>query len=209
MPLITPKPVVAKFIRALHSYSAMLVLLLLLFFSFTGITLNHHDVIYSDAGKSQIVTQVTLPEYLQYDTLPDTLSEQTDMAERFRSWLGSEYAIKAAIFTFQAEVEDRLLELNFKRPAGYGTVIIDFNTQTADIDTEFGGYLALLNDLHKGRNVGASWRFVIDFTAVSCIVFALTGFYLSLKQPSRRSAGNSLAMIGVFLSLFAYVVSLH
>ena len=101
------------------------------------------------------------------------------------------------------------LVLDFKRPAGYASVVVDFAANTAELELEFNGYLALLNDLHKGRNAGLSWLLLIDLTAVACIIFALTGFYLMLKQASRRSVGNILAMLGIFISMFAYILSLH
>ena len=59
------------------------------------------------------------------------------------------------------------------------------------------------------RNAGISWIVLIDITALACIIFSLTGFWLILKLPSRRSLGNSLAILGIFISLFAYILSLH
>lgn len=202
-------PALAKLMRAVHSYSSMLVLVLLLFFAVTGITLNHPDWLYSKAGQQSRQVDVALPQHLRFTTLPDSAAEQADVAIQFRDWLSSEQQLKASVFSYAFEPEERLLELDFKRPAGYATVLVDFQSGTAAIDTEFAGYLALLNDLHKGRNAGSSWILLIDLTAIACIVFALTGFYLLLKQPSRRSLGNSLAMLGIFISLFAYILSLH
>lgn len=202
-------PVLAKFMRLLHSYSSMLVLVLLLFFAITGITLNHPDLLYSTAGKSSRQQVLTLPETLQYSDLPQSDSEQAAVASQFRDWLSREHQVKASVFSYQFDTDDSLLELDFKRPAGYASVVVDFAANTAELELEFNGYLALLNDLHKGRNAGLSWLLLIDLTAVACIIFALTGFYLMLKQATRRSVGNSLAMLGIFISLFAYILSLH
>lgn len=199
----------AKLMRSLHSYSSMLVLVLLLFFAITGITLNHPDMLHSDAGRLQAQQVVPLPTALRYKSLPGAAAEQAQIAEKFRYWLADAYQLKAAVFSYQFEPDDMLLELDFKRPAGYGAALVDFNSGTVDIEFEFAGYLALINDLHKGRNAGLSWIVLIDFTAAACIVFALTGFYLSVRQPSGRSVGNSLAMLGIFITLFAYILSLH
>lgn len=202
-------PALAKLMRAIHSYSSMLVLVLLLFFAITGITLNHPDFIVSKAGQVSQQAELTLPVHLQFSELPESDEEQAKLAEQFRDWLSSEHQLKASVFSYAFEPDEMLLELDFKRPAGYASVVVDFSAGTAELDTEFGGYLALLNDLHKGRNAGTSWILLIDLTAIACIIFALTGFYLILKQPSRRSLGNSLAMLGIFLTLFAYILSLH
>lgn len=198
-----------KFIRLLHSYSSMLVLLLLLFFAITGITLNHPDSLYSTAGKYSRQQTVSLPAQFKLAQLPQTEHEQALLASQLRDWLRQEHDVKASEFSYLIEPESLLLEMDFKRPAGYASVIVDFNEHTAELDMEFGGYLALLNDLHKGRYAGFSWKMLIDATAIACIIFALTGFYLILKQNSRRSIGNCLAMLGIFISLLAYVLSLH
>lgn len=202
-------PILAKFIRATHSYSSMLVLVLLLFFAITGITLNHPDLLHSKIGQHSQQLELTLPAHLRFSSLPSTSEEQHKIAEQFRQWLSESYQLQASVFSYQFEPEDMLLELYFKRPAGYASVIVNFSDGKAELDNEFSGYLALLNDLHKGRDAGISWLVLIDLTALACIIFALTGFYLILKQPSRRSIGNSLAMIGVFITLFAYFLSVH
>ncbi|HEX5792381.1 MAG TPA: PepSY-associated TM helix domain-containing protein [Rheinheimera sp.] len=202
-------PALAKLMRAVHSYSSMLVLVLLLFFAITGITLNHPDWIYSKAGQLSQQFNVALPVHLRLAVLPESDVEQAKIAAQFREWLSREHQLKASVFSYSFEPQEMLLELDFKRPAGYANVLVDFTAGNADVDMEFGGYLALLNDLHKGRNAGTSWILLIDLTAIACIIFALTGFYLLLKQPSRRSLGNSLAMLGIFITLFAYILSLH
>lgn len=202
-------PALAKLMRAVHSYSSMLVLVLLLFFAITGITLNHPDWIYSKAGQLSRQFNVALPVHLRLAVLPESDVEQAEIAAQFREWLSREHQLKASVFSYSFEPQEMLLELDFKRPAGYASVLVDFTAGSADVDMEFGGYLALLNDLHKGRNAGTSWILLIDLTAIACIIFALTGFYLLLKQPSRRSLGNSLAMLGIFITLFAYILSLH
>lgn len=198
-----------KFIRLLHSYSSMLVLVLLLFFAITGITLNHPDSLYSSAGKYSRQQTLSLPLQFQLTKLPEADKEQALLARQLRDWLQREHDVKASEFTYLFEPKELLLEMDFKRPAGYASVIVDFNEHTAELDLEFGGYLALMNDLHKGRYAGFSWKMLIDATALACIIFSLTGFYLILKQNSRRSIGNCLAMLGIFISLLAYVLSLH
>lgn len=202
-------PAFSKFMRLLHTYSSMLVLVLLLFFAVTGITLNHPDLLQSHAGKQSRQETLTIPTLLQYNTLPENPAEQEKIAQQFLNWLTSEHDVKASVFTYQFDTDELIAELDFKRPAGYASALVDFNESTVELEAEFNGYLSLLNDLHKGRHAGFSWILLIDITAIACIIFALTGFYLLLKQPSRKSAGNSLALIGIFLTIFAYIFSLH
>ncbi|WP_337881018.1 PepSY-associated TM helix domain-containing protein [Rheinheimera sp.] len=196
----------ARWMRWLHSYSAMLVLVLMLFFAITGITLNHPNWTLN-AGKTTESLNVELP-----DTLPDLLAlneaEQASAVAAYVNWLRTEYQLKGG-YSLNLMPDDAVLELDFKRPAGYASVVVDLENRSAEIDTEFGGYLALANDLHKGRYAGDSWKWLIDLTAVACILFALSGFYLLWRQPSQRDFGNATAVAGVVLALVAYIASLH
>ncbi|MDX3772741.1 PepSY-associated TM helix domain-containing protein [Chromatiaceae bacterium AAb-1] len=202
-------PAFGKFMRLLHTYSSMLVLVLLLFFAITGITLNHPDLLQSKAGQQSRQQTLELPESLRYSVLPEDKKQQDNVARQFYQWLSKEHDVKASVFSYQFETEEGLLELDLKRPAGYASAVIDFNEGIAELEVEFNGYLALLNDLHKGRNAGLSWIVLIDVTAIACIIFAISGFYLILRQTSRRSAGNTFALLGIFLTVFAYIFSLH
>jgi hypothetical protein len=192
--------------RWLHTYSAMLVLLLLLFFSITGITLNHPELS-SHAGKTSQQLQFELPQQLP-DLLSLTEQQQPAAIALYIDWFRQEHQLKGG-YSLNFSPEDELLEIDFKRPAAYAAVVVDLAERTAELDAEFGGYLALANDLHKGRYAGSSWKWLIDITAVFCLLFALSGFYLLWRQPNRRDFGNATAVAGVVLALLAYMASFH
>lgn len=196
----------ARWMRWLHTYSAMLVLLLLLFFAITGITLNHPEIS-SSVGKTSQQLQLELPEQLP-DLLVLPEEQQQAAIALYVDWLKQEQQLKGG-YNLNFSPEDEVLEIDFKRPAGYAAVVIDLSARTAEVDTEFGGYLALANDLHKGRYAGSSWKWLIDITAVFCLLFALSGFYLLWRQPYRRDFGNATAVAGVVLALLAYIASFH
>jgi len=196
----------ARWMRWLHTYSAMLVLLLLLFFAITGITLNHPELS-SSLGKTSQQLELELPEQL-----PDLLSlpeaEQQAAIALYVSWLQQDHQLMGG-YSMNFSPEDEVLEVDFKRPAGYASVVIDLAERKAELDAEFAGYLTLMNDLHKGRYAGSSWKWLIDITAVFCVLFALSGFYLLWRQPNRRDFGNATAVAGVLLALLAYMASFH
>ena len=189
----------ARWMRWLHTYSAMLVLLLLLFFAITGITLNHPEIS-SSVGKTSQQLQLELPEQLP-DLLVLPEEQQQAAIALYVDWLKQEQQLKGG-YNLNFSPEDELLEIDFKRPAGYAAVVIDLAERTAELDAEFGGYLALANDLHKGRYAGSSWKWLIDITAVFCVLFALSGFYLLWRQPSKPkmklmpTATSPLATLG-------------
>ncbi len=199
---------VSKFIRLLHIYSSMLVLVLLLFFAATGITLNHPDW-QSSAGAESKMLQLQLPEQLKQLQWTEDQLQQAIQAEKVALWLRTEHQVQGAVFNFSVEPEEQLLELDFKRPAGYSAVLIELDTGRVELSTEYAGTLALLNDLHKGRYAGKSWKWLIDVTAVACLLFGISGFYLLWRQPFRRKAGVNTTLFGLLLLLVAYLAALH
>jgi hypothetical protein len=198
----------SKWMRLLHIYSSMLVLILLLFFAATGITLNHPEW-QSELGASSAQQQLTLPEPLQQLQWTEDELQQAAQANKIADWLRQQHQVQGAVFQFNFDPDEQLLELDFKRPAGYSNAVIDLAGGEVELNTEFAGTLALLNDLHKGRYAGSSWKWLIDLTAVACLLFGLTGFYLLWRQPSRRRSGVNTAIAGLVVLLLAYVAALH
>lgn len=194
--------------RLVHIYSSMLVLVLLLFFAVTGITLNHPEW-QNTLGASSRSQQLQLPDELKALRWNDDELEQAVQAKKIAAWLREQHQVQGAVLNFNYDPDEHLLELDFKRPAGYSTVVIELAAGQVELNTEYAGTLALLNDLHKGRYAGSSWKWLIDLTAVACVLFGLTGFYLLWRQPSRRRSGVNTAVFGVIVMLLAYLAALH
>lgn len=194
-----------RLMRTLHTYSAMWVLLLLLFFSVTGITLNHPDW-QSKWGARQQLQQLPLPEPLQPWPLA---TQQQEYATTLVEWLKSTQGVAGISWQARFDSDEQTLELSFKRPAGFAVALVDFAAAEIELEQQFNGYLALANDLHKGRDSGALWKALIDITAIACLLFALTGFYLLLKMPSKKQLGNALAVLGGVMAVLAYLLAFH
>lgn len=200
-----PAAAMARLMRALHTYSAMWVLLLLLFFSVTGITLNHPDW-QSKWGARQQLQQLPLPEPLQPWPLA---TQQQEYATTLVDWLKRTQGVVGISWQARFDSDEQTLELSFKRPAGFAVALVDFTAAEIELEQQFNGYLALANDLHKGRDSGVLWKALIDITAIACLLFALTGFYLLLKMPSKKQLGNALAVLGGVMAVLAYLLAFH
>ena len=194
-----------RLMRTLHTYSAMWVLLLLLFYSVTGITLNHPDW-QSKWGARQQLQQLPLPEPLQPWPLA---TQQQEYATTLVDWLKRTQGVAGISWQARFDSDEQTLELSFKRPAGFAVALVDFAAAEIELEQQFNGYLALANDLHKGRDSGALWKALIDITAIACLLFALTGFYLLLKMPSKKQLGNALAVLGGVMAVLAYLLAFH
>ncbi len=67
------------------------------------------------------------------------------------------------------------------------------------------GLVAVLNDLHKGRDTGKAWARVIDVSAVLMVLVSLTGLLLIFFLAKKRFSGLLVAVAGAILSYLAYL----
>ena len=198
----------SRFLRWLHIYVSMTVLVVFVFFALTGITLNHPDW-QLQAGKQSDSRQLQLPAALTGLEFSADQLQQAEQAKQIADWLRAEHQIQGAVFAFSYDPDEQLLELDFKQPAGFANAQIALDSGVVELTAEFGGYLALLNDLHKGRYAGTAWKWLIDVVAIACLVFALSGFYLLWRQPARRWLGVQCALTGAGVMLLVYLAALH
>ncbi|WP_430456434.1 PepSY-associated TM helix domain-containing protein [Rheinheimera sp.] len=198
----------SRVLRWLHIYISMTVLVVFVFFALTGITLNHPDW-QLQAGKQSDSRQLQLPAALTGLEFSADQLQQAEQAKQIADWLRAEHQIQGAVFAFSYDPDEQLLELDFKQPAGFANAQIALDSGVVELTAEFGGYLALLNDLHKGRYAGTAWKWLIDVVAIACLVFALSGFYLLWRQPARRWLGVQCALTGAGVMLLVYLAALH
>ncbi len=67
------------------------------------------------------------------------------------------------------------------------------------------GFVAIINDLHKGRDTGKTWSFMIDLSAVLMTLVSLTGMVLLWFVKRRRFSGFILAGIGAVVCYLIYL----
>lgn len=94
--------------------------------------------------------------------------------------------------------------LDYQRPGGISTVVLDIEMGTLSLEQVDDGLVALINDLHKGRHSGAVWRVLIDLIAVLCIFFSVTGLLLLWVHAKKRGSTWPLVGSGLMLPLLVY-----
>lgn len=178
------------FSRLIHVYVSMALLTLMIFFSITGVTLNH-------------------PEWFthnQADVLEADFIAPTELLTPKNEGNLLNFLIKANHLNgnrLNIEREDSELFITDKGPGTYLSLTIDLNSGEAYKEATDYGYWALLNDLHKGRNSGDFWRFIIDLSAVLMIVFSLAGFILALVQRRiKRTIAVSIISSLLVISIY-------
>ncbi|EGR1596349.1 TPA: PepSY-associated TM helix domain-containing protein [Vibrio parahaemolyticus] len=195
--------------RRLHIYISMALLLVTLFFALTGITLNRPELF---ERKEPIIQQHTIiipPQtlFLNGESFQPNRVALIDFLTQEVALRGTPSALDVYTEVEQGELVLGELSLDFKGPGYNATVFVDMTTGDADIETTNYGVIALLNDLHKGRNSGDVWKWFIDITALLMVFFVLTGVCLLL--PKKKTFRTSLQWMsfGSLLSLVIYFVA--
>jgi hypothetical protein len=117
--------------------------------------------------------------------------------------LRNTYAIHGAVKDFR--VEDTDCSVAFKGPGYSADVLIDRSTGRYELTETRMGFFAVLNDLHKGRDTGKAWGWMIDLSAVLMTLVSLTGLLLILFLQKKRLSGLLAAAAGAALCYIAYL----
>jgi uncharacterized protein len=195
----------AKLMRWLHIYLSMLSLAVVLFFSVTGITLNHPDWFWSTAESHRELEGEIRREWLsvsQPGAAADAASQvsKLEIVEQLRN----AHAIHGALADFR--VDDAECVVSFKGPGYAADAFIDRETGHYRLTETAHGFIAVLNDLHKGRDTGPVWSVLIDVSAVLMTFISLTGLVLLFYLKLRRVPGLIVALIGMVVALVLYRV---
>jgi hypothetical protein len=188
----------AALFRWLHIYASMLGLAVVLFFSVTGLTLNHPDWFFAHREKRTTESGELPREWLgqsgtQEPADPPASVAKLEIVERLRS----RHPIRGALTEFR--VDDSECLVMFKGPGYAADAFIERDTGRYEIEQTFHGPVAILNDLHKGRDSGPAWSIVIDVSAVLLTFISLTGLTLLFYLKLRRVSGTIVALIGLAL----------
>lgn len=186
----------AAWLRWLHIYVSMASFAIVFFFAVTGITLNH--AAWFDSGnRTSSQTKASLNPSWVRTQQPETIA-RLEVVEHLRKT----HHLSGDLADFRTE--DTQCTVSFKGPGYTADAFIDRETGTYELSETRQGLIAVLNDLHKGRDTGRAWSWVIDLSAAFMALVSLTGTVLLLYLPRRRAAGLWTAAIGAVLCLAVY-----
>jgi hypothetical protein len=184
---------VAQWSRWLHIYLSMVSFGILFFFAVTGLTLNHQQWFANQQKTAQYKGRVN-PKWLAGDVAKLEIVE----------YLRSHHKISSAVSEFR--VDDGQASVSFKAPGYEATAFIDRQTGAYDVTETKMGLAAILNDLHKGRDSGKAWNWLIDASAIFMTFVSVTGIVLLLYLQKRRFSGVLALAAGAVLCTVVYVV---
>lgn len=169
-------------VRWLHIYTSMVCLLIVLFFALTGVTLNHPNWLATENTK----------------TVAGTLSPKWKTTAGV-DWLDVAEELKAAYGVHgtsgDRRADDSGASISFKSPGYEADAEIDVATGKYQLTVASQGLIGVMNDLHRGRDAGSAWGWVIDATGYFLVLISVTGLVLLvyLKKVRMRAL---LTMLG-------------
>jgi hypothetical protein len=174
-------------------YLSMVSFAILFFFAVTGLTLNHQQWFAAQQKTAQYKGKLDT-QWLRAGSEVDKLA----IVESIRS----SHKITSAVSEFR--VDDAQCSVSFKGPGYTADVFIDRQSGAYDVTETRMGLAAVLNDLHKGRDSGRAWAWVIDVSAVFMTVVSVSGIVLLLFLQKRRYSGLVAATVGAALCFAIY-----
>jgi len=190
--LKTAKRATNRWSRLVHVYTSMIAFVLVLFFGITGVTLNHPD--WSIGSQSTGLTKTgTLPMApATGDGSPDYLSVSEYMRD--------EFGVSGAVEGYDAT--NGQATIRYRNPGYSADVTFSLTTGEFQLVTEQQGFLfGVINDLHKGRHAGTSWKWLIDVAGLLLVVISFSGIVMQLFLRRRRTSAFIVAGVGGIVML--------
>ncbi|WP_439540700.1 PepSY-associated TM helix domain-containing protein [Sphingomonas sp.] len=199
----------AFWLKQLHTWhwiSSAISLVGLLLFAVTGFTLNHAAEI---EGSPQTVERAAqLPAPLLPAVKPDDAADtKKPLPAPVADWVEGNLDIKHARGDAEWSADEIYLAL--PRPGGDGWVAIDRASGAVTTEQTNRGWIAWLNDLHKGRNSGTVWKWFIDIFVLACVVFSLTGLVLLQMHSKNRPSTWPLVGAGLVIPAVLAIFFIH
>jgi uncharacterized protein len=191
-------------VREWHWISSAICLIGMLLFSITGITLNHASQIKAEPQVTSIEAEIPAA-LVQAITIPT--EEKAPLPSELVDWLYDNKGIRTE--GKNAEWSEDEIYLSLPRPGGDAWLTIDLASGALEYELTERGWVSYFNDLHKGRNTGVAWSWFLDFFAVACIIFCLTGLLLLQRYSSGRPATWPMVALGLVLPWVLILLFIH
>ena len=191
------KRTVAEWSRWLHIYLSMFSFVIVLFFSVTGLTLNHLDWF----PEKEVLNELDGRLNPAWVNATDTAKvKKLEIVE----FLRASHQVKGQLNDFR--IDESECSISFQGPGYTADVFVDRTKGSYHLSERSLGVIAWANDLHKGRDTGQGWKWVIDFSAIFMTVISLTGLILLLFIKKKRANGLLWLVLGIgAIALFYFI----
>ena len=181
--------------RYVHGWLSAFAFLTLLFFSVTGLLLNHPE--WFEPAKTEQTTQLILPE-----SVLKSIKQQENPSDAILNYVRQQQNV---VGRYQSsEVMDNEVMIRLESPAGETDIWVMADTGETEITQKPASTVSMLNDLHRGKNSGLAWSWLIDISAIIVIALSLVGYILFLSIKTRLV--THLVLTAVSLALIILLI---
>ncbi len=172
-------------------------MLIVAFFAITGLTLNHPS--WSVGSTSTTTKQGTVPAGAINGTTVDYLA--------ISEYVRDTFDVTGHVTDYGSDATTG--HIDYAGPGYSASVTFSLTDSTLTTTITQGDLLAVLNDIHKGRDTTTSWGWVIDAAAIFLLVITVTGVAIQILQRKRRrssliTAGIASAVVVVLIWVAAH-----
>lgn len=162
--------------RYVHGWLSAFAFLILMFFALTGLFLNNPNWFEPEKDENTVTVSMT----------PDLLAKVKGQENPSTDILNFVRAEHTLVGRFQSsEVLDGEVMIRLESPAGSTDVWAMLDTGEIEVSSKPASTVSLINDLHRGKNAGTAWSWLIDISAITILILSIAGFILFLSIKLR------------------------
>ena len=177
--------------RMLHAYLSAFSFLALIFFCVTGVLLNHPEW-FDGYRPVEHATMVTLsPAELAEARAAKEPGRVLAAAVAARTPLRGAYA--------SSDLADGAALVRLEGPKGSSDIDVDLKSGRVEARVTAASMASIIQDLHRGKNVGGPWRFVIDASAYVLLALSVLGYVLFFSLRFRLKTSLLLTALSLIL----------
>lgn len=188
-----------------HWISSGVSLIGMALFALTGITLNHAGKI--ESAPKVVMQEAQLPQPMLAELKKAPVVAKIPVPADIAAWLKQNLSVSVAGRDTEWSAQEVYVAL--PRPGGDAWLSIDRGSGAISYEVTDRGWIAYLNDLHKGRHTGLAWSWFIDIFAGAAMIFCLTGLLLLQLHAPRRPATWPVVGLGFAIPLLLLVLFIH
>jgi uncharacterized protein len=187
-------------LRTSHGWIGLWGAVLGLLFGFSGIWLNHRNILKLPVAHVRTNAQIALP-----DPIPASTQEMS-------VWLQKTLALNSPANSMRVEHAkplpwgDKAMQperwvFNFGGPDNIIQADYWSGNRSVGITTTANGFIGTLTSLHKGTGMTVPWILLIDTLAGSMIFLSISGVLLWVQTNRRRAIGATIFTLSSSLAL--------
>jgi hypothetical protein len=158
-------------------------------------------VVTHDSDRSRIRIKIVDSELPKELLAPDDRSKDLLIVEKLRK----DFGVRGEA-DLKYEDNGKSCCVRFKSPGYEAEAVIDVNDGKMKVTHRSRGINGILLDLHRGKESGKEWSFIIDGVAILFVIVSITGLILWSSLRSRAQHGFMVLMLGAAIGFAIYFI---